>query len=88
VSQSRWSVVARFGDPISAQALFGLLESEKLPCYFASNGAVPGLGTEFAVLVPTELLARAQRIRAQSQVSEEELTFLATGELPDASHKP
>ncbi len=87
MSQSGWSVVARFGDRISAQALFGLLESENLPCYFASNGAVPGLGTEFAILVPTELLARAQRLREQSQVSVEELTFLATGELPDAPRK-
>jgi hypothetical protein len=81
--QSGWSVVAKFGDQISAQALFSLLESEDLPCYFASNGAVPGLGTEFAVLVPTELLARARRIRERSQVSEEELTFLATGEMPE-----
>jgi hypothetical protein len=87
VSQSGWSIVARFGDRIAAQALFGLLESEHLPCYFASNEAVPGLGSEFAILVPTELLARAQRIREQSQVSEEELTFLATGELPDTPQK-
>jgi hypothetical protein len=88
LSLSGWSVVAKFGDPISAQALFGLLQSENLPCYFASNGAVPGLGTEFAVLVPTELLAKAQRVRAQSQVSEEELTFLATGESPEEPKKP
>jgi hypothetical protein len=87
MAHSGWSIVARFGDQICAQALFGLLESENLPCYFASNGAVPGLGTEFAILVPTELLARAQRIREQSQVSEEELTFLATGELPDTPHQ-
>ena len=88
MSPSGWSVVAKFGDRISAQALFGLLESENLPCYFASNEAVPGLGSEFAILVPTELLARAQRIREQSHVSVEELTFLATGELPDAPGKP
>ena len=44
MAESGWSVVATFGDRISAQALFGLLESEHLPCYFASNGAVPGLG--------------------------------------------
>jgi hypothetical protein len=85
MSETGWSVVATFGDRISAQALFGLLESEKLPCYFASNGAVPGLDTEFAILVPTEFLARAQRIQEQSRVSEEELTFLATGELPPGS---
>jgi len=83
-----WSVVATFGDRIGAQALFGLLESENLPCYLASNEPVPGLGSEFAILVPTELLARARRIREQSAVSEEELTFLATGESPDAAGKP
>ena len=81
VASSGWSVVAKFGDRISAQALFGLLEAEKMPCYFASNEVVPGLGTEFAVLVPTNLLHRAQWLREQSTVSEQELAFLATGEL-------
>jgi hypothetical protein len=77
-----WSVFATFGDRISAQALIGLLESEKLPCRFVSNEVVPGLGTEFSVLVHTNQLHRAEWIRKQSQVSEEELTYLATGELP------
>jgi hypothetical protein len=78
-----WSVFASFGDRISAQALFGLLESEKLACRLVSNEAVPGLGTEFSVLVLTHQLHRAEWIRKQSQVSEQELTYLATGELPD-----
>jgi len=76
-----WSVVASFGDRISAQALAGLLESEAMQCLVISNGPVPGLGTEFAVLVPGAQLRKAQFIRAQSTVSEEELTCLATGEL-------
>jgi hypothetical protein len=78
-----WSVVASFGDQISAQALSGLLKSEGLPCMMISNAAVPGLGTEFSVLVPTPQLRRAQFIREQNKVSDEELTYLATGELPD-----
>ncbi len=78
-----WSVLATFGDRISAQLLIGLLESEKLPCQFVSNEAVPGLGTEFRVLVPTERLRRAQAIREQTRVSEQELSDLATGETPD-----
>jgi hypothetical protein len=82
VSIEGWSVVAKFGDGISAQALVGLLESEKLPCYLASNAAVPGLGTEFAVLVPTDFLRKAQRTVEQARVSEKELTYLATGETP------
>jgi hypothetical protein len=82
VSAEGWSVVAKFGDGISAQALVGLLESEKVPCYLASNAAVPGLGTEFAVLVPTDFLRKAQRTVEQARVSEQELSYLATGERP------
>jgi hypothetical protein len=77
-----WSVVAIFGDRISAQALVGLLECEKLPCYLSSNAAVPGLGTQFAVLVPTEFMPKAQRTMEQARVSEQELTSLAMGESP------
>jgi hypothetical protein len=83
-----WSVVASFGDPISAQALLGLLQSESLPCMVISNAAVPGLGTEFSVLVPTPQLDRAQLIREQNRVSDEELTYLATGELPGGPEDP
>jgi hypothetical protein len=86
VSRDGWSVVAKFGDRISAQALVGLLESERLPCYLASNAAVPGLGTEFAVLVPTDFLRRAQRTVEQAHVSEQELTNLAMGESPSETN--
>jgi hypothetical protein len=82
-----WSILATFGDRISAQALVGLLDSEKLPCRLISNEPLPGLGTQFAVLVPQELLRKATRLREEAQVSESELTFLATGELPGAPEK-
>jgi hypothetical protein len=83
-----WSVVATFGDRISAQALVGLLDSEKVLCRLSSNEPLPGLGSEFAVLVPTKLLHRARWIREQARVSEQELTYLATGELPGEPEKP
>lgn len=87
MSATDWGIVATFGDRISAQALVGLLDSEKLPCRLISNEPLPGLGTQFAVLVPQELLRQATRIREAAQVSEQELTFLATGELPGESGK-
>ena len=83
-----WSIVATFGDRASADVLCGLLESESLQCLVVSNGVVPGLGTQFAVLVPTELVGKAQRIREQVPVSNEELTYLATGELPGGAREP
>ncbi len=82
-----WSIVATFGDRISAQALVGLLDSERLPARLISNEPLPGLGSEFAVLVPQELLRQATRIRDEARVSEQELTFLATGELPGEPEK-
>ncbi|MBS0365913.1 MAG: DUF2007 domain-containing protein [Proteobacteria bacterium] len=81
-----WSAVATFADPISAQALAGRLTSEELPCQVVSNESIPGLATEFAVLVPAELLQRAQWILEQAHFSEEELTYLATGEVPEAAN--
>jgi hypothetical protein len=83
-----WSVVASFGDQISAQAVSGLLKSESMSCLVISNAAVPGLGTEFSVLVPTPQLRKAQLIREQNRVSDEELTYLATGELPGDPKDP
>ena len=83
-----WSVLATFGDRISAEALLGLMESEKVPGRIASNEVVPGLGSEFAVLVPTEQLKKAEWVRSQARVSEQELNYLATGELPGSSKEP
>ena len=77
-----WSVVSRFADPISAEALCGRLSSEEVPCRIVSDESLPGLATAFAVLVPAELIHRAQWILQQSDFSDEELTYLATGELP------
>ena len=79
-----WTIVASFGDRISAQALIGLLDSEKILCRLVSNEPLPGLGSEFAVMVPRRLLQRATRIREEARVSERELTYLATGETSDA----
>ena len=80
MSDDTWSTVVTFSDRISAEAILGLLKSENLPCQVASNETIPGLGTEFAVLVPAGLLHRAQSILAQAQVSEQELDSLATGD--------
>jgi hypothetical protein len=85
VPDDTWSAVATFADPLSAEALAGRLTSEKLPCQVVSDETLPGLATAFAVLVPAELLHRAQWILKQANFSEQELTYLATGELPNAS---
>ena len=76
--RDQWSVVATFGDKVLAEAALGLLEDQKLPARITSDGFVPGLGSEFKVLVPEQLLERAQSILERPDVSEQELADLAT----------
>ena len=85
---SDWSVVATFSEKILAEAFLEVLDAEGLPARIASNGFIPGLGTEFSVLVPGPLLQRAQGLREPSQVSEQELTSLATAQSSDATEEP
>ena len=85
--EDTWSAVAVFADPISAEALAGRLTSEEVPCRVVSNEALPGLASAFAVLVPAELLHRAQWVLKQADFSDQELTYLATGELPNGDDR-
>jgi hypothetical protein len=86
VSDHPWVRVAAYSDRISAEAILGLLTEESLPCYIGSNEYVPGLGSHFAVFVPADLMHRARWILEQARVSEEELTFLATGTLSNRTN--
>jgi hypothetical protein len=80
-----WVGVAVFPDRMSAEATLRLLTDEALPAYVSSDDHVPGLGSSFFVLVPRDLLHRAQWLLQQLPISEKELTYLATGELPGST---
>ena len=76
-----WVKVDSFADRFSAEALVGLLAGEGVPAYIVADEPIPGLSRNFFVLVPPDLLHRAQWLLKQT-VSEEELTTLAVG-MPD-----
>lgn len=78
-----WSEVVTHPDRISAEAVLGLLAQGDVPARIVSDEHLPGLGLFFSVVVPTELLHRARWLLSEAQVSEAELTYLATKELPD-----
>ena len=80
MSSSQWVNVATFSDRVSAEAVLELLQGQDLPAYIKSDAFVPGLGSNFAVFVPPDRARQAQRLLEQGQVSEKELTELATGE--------
>jgi hypothetical protein len=83
--EDNWTNVASYSDRISAEAVLGLLKAENVPGYIASNEDIPGLGSEFSVLVPPQWRSRALGVLRRSQVPEAELTFLALGKVPNAS---
>ena len=81
MNDADWVNVDSFADRFSAEALVGLLASEGVPAYIAADEPIPGLSRNFSVLVPPDLVHRAQWILKQT-VSEDELTLLAVG-MPD-----
>ena len=85
MDEQSWVSVAVYSDRLSAEAALGLLAGTEMPAYISSDEHVPGLGTRFSILVPVEHLNRARWLLRASNLSERELTFLATGELTEGS---
>lgn len=79
-----WLSIATFSDRMSAEAIAELLRGEGIPAYISSDEHVPGLGTNFSVAVAADQSRRARWFLQQSHVSEQELTYLATGEIAQA----
>jgi hypothetical protein len=77
-----WCEFAVYSDAALAEVVAGLLRGESVPVHVASDEPMPGLVRGFRILVPPDMLHRAKWIAAQAQLSEEELVFLATGQLP------
>ena len=78
-----WQEFEAYGDEASAEARAGLLRVEGIPTEIRRSTPVPGLNEGFRVMVPVSLAGRAAEIVAAAQVTDAELTRLATGERPD-----
>jgi hypothetical protein len=76
-----WQTFATYTDLASAQAIAGRLELEGVPIQLETAAAMSGIEEGFKLLVPADFLHRARWVLAQSEMSTEELTFLATGRL-------
>lgn len=84
MQSTKWVSVAVYPNRPIADAATELLSREQIPSYVSSNAFVPGLGSNFEIKVPEESLRRARRLLENSGVSESELTYLATGKLPES----
>jgi hypothetical protein len=80
----RWERFMRFPGPLEAHIVAGRLNVEGVPTIVLSALAVD-LSNTAEILVPRHLMHRARWVLAWPAVQEEELQFLATGEIGPVS---
>ena len=81
MADESWQGFLSFHDRVSADMYADFLESEEVPSRVQLAELVLGVEAEFCLLVPTSLAHRARWVLANSEYSESELCYLATGEL-------
>ena len=74
-------VIAEFADRGSADAIAALLRAEDVRASIEPSGLLAGLSSTYKVLVSERVAHRARWILKESEFSESELAFLATGKL-------
>jgi hypothetical protein len=83
VSREEWQKFEEFSDRGSAEALAVVLECEGVPTRIESFGLVAGIEARHCVMVPASLAHRAKWVLADSDLTDSELDYLATGKLTD-----
>jgi len=83
MNREEWQPFQTFSDRGSAEVLVVVLDSEGVPARVESSKLVAGIESRYCVLVPTSLVHRANWVLADSDLTDAELDYLATGELSD-----
>jgi len=81
MSQSRWHVLTTAPDLPSAHALVESLLAQGIDSHVVPDSTLLGEAMPCRVVVDSALAHRAQWAISQGQFTDEELTFLATGEV-------
>jgi len=83
MNREEWQLFQAFSDRGSAEALAVLLDAEDVPSRVESSKLVAGIETRHCVWVPSFLAHRAKWVLADSDLTDSELDYVATGKLPD-----
>jgi hypothetical protein len=83
-SMSAWQLLITISDVPSAHALAEVLAAEGIDVRVDSDASVLGQAAPCRIYVDASQLRQARWALAQRSFSDEELTFLSTGELPAA----
>ena len=81
MSRSRWHVLTTAPDLPSAHALVETLLAQGIDSHVVPDSTLLGQAMPCRVVVDSTLAHRARWVMSQGQFTDEELTFLATGEV-------
>jgi hypothetical protein len=84
---SDWVRFARYVNDLEAHIIAGNFLANGVPSVIEPIGQFPGM-TSCAIWVPRQLAHRARWVLSWLPLTDAELTFLATGELPSGSELP
>jgi hypothetical protein len=76
--------LGKFTSRASAEAFRSLLRAEGVSSWIQPRKLVAGLETDFVLSVPESQLHRARWLLSEAEFTDAELTYLATGELPES----
>jgi hypothetical protein len=79
MSQTKWHVLTTAPDLPSAHALVESLMAQGIASHVVPDSTLLGQALPCRVVVDATLAHRAKWVMSQSQFTDEELTFLATG---------
>ncbi|MFO7278434.1 MAG: hypothetical protein DIU56_015525 [Pseudomonadota bacterium] len=80
MSDESWKRLTAVLDELSARALVERLQMEGVPARIDADTPLLGAARRCHIMVPAGRMHRAREILASGRFSDEELTFLATGE--------
>lgn len=84
VQRQHWKLLKVLSDRVEADRLAAFLQSADVPAYVDHGALNLGLDGGFRVFVAAQLAHRARWLLTQPDMTDSELTFLATGKLPGA----
>jgi hypothetical protein len=79
--EQEWQTVASFSDVLSAHVVAERLIAEGVPVCVKSGSQLLGESRSCEVQAPSAIAHRARWLLAAAQFTDEELNYLATGEL-------
>jgi hypothetical protein len=80
--ETKWELLTCLSDVPSARILSDVLASERVVTRLVTDAAVMGQAAPCRIFVQSSQLHRARWVMSHDRLTEGELIFLATGELP------